>query len=95
MAAKAITFTDKSGTITSGGAAQTAAAENTARRYLFIQNNSDTNMWFNVGTTAVANQPSILLIPNASITYSPPLVPTGLVSVIGATTGKTFTCKEA
>lgn len=85
---------DRSGTITSGGAAQTAAAANTTRSYLLIQNVSDTDMWVNFGVTAVANQPSILIVAGGSYENPPHWCPTGLISVIGATTGKAFTIKE-
>lgn len=90
-----VAFTDRSGTITTGASAQEAAPENLNRRLLFVQNVSDTNLWVNVGAAAVANQPSILLVPNAMLQWGPDVVPTGAVSVIGATTGKAFVCKEA
>lgn len=90
-------FKDASGTITSGGNAQTAlAASDAARRqYIYIQNVSDTDMWFNTnGTTAVASQPSFLVKANGSSWESPPnFCPQGAVSVIGATTGKGFIIK--
>ena len=86
---------DKSGTITSGGAAQTAVAENLARSYLFIQNVSAADLWFNVGVTAVATQPSIRLASGASIAYDAGFVPRQLVSIIGATTAQAFVIKEA
>jgi len=84
----------KSGSITSGGAAQTAAAANPSRSYLLIQNVSDTDMWVDFGATAVADQPSIKIVAGGSYENPPHWCPTGLISVIGATTGKTFTIKE-
>lgn len=89
-----IILVDRSGTITTGGTAQTIMAVNAKRAYLMIQNNSDTNMWINFTTAAVQAQPSILLIPNASFTFESGPASTELVSVIGATTGKSFTAKE-
>lgn len=86
--------TDRSGTITTGGTAQTAANALATRRYFFLQNNSDTGLWFNYGVTAVAAQPSIYLAPGASYENPAHWCPSGLISVIGATTGKTFTMKE-
>lgn len=88
------TLVDKSGTITSGGAAQTLAAANTARKYLIVQNVSQENLWINFTTTAVQNQPSILLLPNGSFVMEGSYVSTELVSIIGTTTGSTFTAKE-
>lgn len=87
-------ITDRSGTITSGGAAQTAVAANSSRKYLFIMNTSDTDMWFNFTTAAVANQPSVKLIPGASFVMEGNYISTEAISVIGATTGKAFTIKE-
>jgi len=88
-------LTDRSGTITSGGSAQTIAAANASRKYLLFQNNSDIDMWINFGVTAVANQPSIKIVAGGYYENPAHFCPSGLVSVIGATTGKTFTCKEA
>lgn len=90
-------FIDRSGTITLGGTAQTLAAANVNRVYLFIQNvANDGDMWVNFGTTAVQNQPSIKLVPTASLELSKSdFVSTESVSIIGPTTGATFTAKEA
>lgn len=88
------TLTDRSGTITSGGTAQTIMAANATRRYLLIQNSSDTAMWCNFTTTAVASQPSFTLIAGASFVMENNAVSTEAISCIGATTGKIFTAKE-
>lgn len=86
-------YTDGSGVITLGGTAQQVFAANTSRRYLFLLNPSDTAMYVNFGTTAVAGQPSIILPPGG---YFEPLVPSAQsVSIICATTGKTFAAKQA
>lgn len=95
LATQGVELTDRSGTITAGGAAQTAAAANPARRYLILQNVSDTIMHFNFGVTAVASQPSLLLAVGATVVFAGPIVPTALLSVIGPATGKGYTCKEA
>jgi hypothetical protein len=89
------TLTDRSGTITSGGTAQQLAAANSSRKYLFIQNNSSGNLWFNFTTTAVQSQPSILLLPNASVTFVSPFITTEAVSIIGATTSQSWSAKES
>lgn len=88
------TLTDCSGTITSGATAQTMVATNATRKYLYIQNVSDTTMWINFTTTAVANQPSLSITAGSSFVMESTFVSTELVSVIGATTGKAFTCKQ-
>lgn len=108
MSRNSVNWNDASGTITLGGTAQTAlvaVASQTAtttqlvgggrvRNGLMIQNNSDTTMWFNENTTAVQSQPSIQIVAGATfIVTSPDPVPQGLISVIGATTAKTFTLK--
>ena len=88
------TMTDRSGTITSGGTAQTIMAANANRKYLLIQNSSDTAMWCNFTTTAVASQPSFTLIAGASFVMENNAISTEAISCIGATTGKIFTAKE-
>lgn len=89
-------WTDRSGTLTTGGTAQQAAAANAARTYLVVENPSATeDLWFNLGATAVAGQPSVLLPPGAAWENPPHFRPTGLVSVIAATTGHAFVVKEA
>ena len=87
-------FVDRSGTITAGGTSQQVAAANASRRYLVFQNHSDTDMWLNFGVAAVASQPSVKLSANGGA-YEPLVAPLGTINVIGATTGKAFTCKEA
>ena len=76
-------------TITTGGTAQTISAANPARSILHIQNTSDTTMWVNFGATA-ATDLGISIAAAASYTTPPNFCPTGLISVIGATTGKKF-----
>jgi hypothetical protein len=88
------TWIDRSGTITAGGTAQEIAPANPMRRGFLIQNISDTDMWFNVGTVAVANQPSVRIIAGALYEAPTAATPKGALSVIGATTAKAFTAKE-
>lgn len=86
---------DRSGTIATGGQAQTVANVNANRRWLLFQNVSDTDMWVNFSAAAVAGQSSILLKANGGSYENPPqFCPTGLVSVMCATTGKAFVIKE-
>lgn len=96
------TLTDRSGSIAAGDAAQDLAAANPNRRYLLIQNVSDTVLWVNFGTTAVKDQPSYHLKACGTaadgtggvLEFNGPFCPTGVVSIIGASTGKKFVAKE-
>lgn len=87
---------DKSGTIAVGGTAQDAVGANTGRQYLLVQNlDGAADLWVNFGANAaVATAGSILLKAGGSITFEDRVVPSGRVSVVGATTGHKFTCKE-
>ena len=101
MAAGAIpsgNLVDGSGSIATGGTAQQVFAGNTGRQYLLIQNVSSGDLWVNFGTAAVASQPSIKIVANGSVEFSAGgtgVVPTGTVSIIGATLGQAFTAKQA
>lgn len=88
-------WTDRSGSITLGGTAQTIAAVNGRRTYLIVQNISDTTMWLNLGGTATAGSGSFLLAANGgSYAAEGSAIPSGAVSILCATTGKEFTAKE-
>jgi len=90
----AASYADKSGTIAAGGTAQTLAAANTSRRGFWVQNNSTGDLWINTLATAIVGQPS-LVITSGSLYESPVNgCPTGLISIIGATTGQAFTARE-
>ncbi len=88
------TFTDKSGTITSGGAAQTIAAANTARRGFWIQNQSTGDLWLSTIGTAAATQPSLRLPAGSYYEFPVNGVSTGAISLFGATTGQAFAARE-
>lgn len=90
------TLTDRSGTITLGGTAQTLAAANATRKYLIVENVSQTeDLWINFTTTAVVGQPSLLIKPNGVFVMESSFVSTELVSVIAATTSHAWAAKEA
>ena len=90
---------DHSGSIVAGNSAQQLMAANGNRRYLFIQNISDTVMWINFGTTAVGDQPSIPLATNGTFssifTMENSFVCYDTISIFCASTGKKFVAKEA
>lgn len=89
-------FKDASGSIAAGGTAQTALAENRDRDYLLVQNVSSGDLFVDFdGTAAVADQPSVKIAAGAAFVWETRFVPTGAVSIIGATTGQKFTIKEA
>lgn len=90
-------ITDRSGAITTGGTAQNAAAANTGRQYLLIQNLSSEVMWVNAwgGTAAASTAGSIRLAADGGYAeWYGDRIPTGTVSVVAATTGSKFTCLE-
>lgn len=90
----AVTMTDKSGTITTGGTAQTPIASNAARKGFEIQNLSTGDLWFSTLAAAVQSQPSVKIA--AGQLYETPAggAGTGAVSLIGATTGQAFMARE-
>jgi len=58
-------------------------------------NNSTDVLWINFTSAAVAGQPSIQIQPNGgSYLMSGNAVSTEAVSIIGATTGDSFTAKQ-
>lgn len=93
---------DKSGTIAAGGTAQVLAASNAARRYLLVQNLSTSVLYINTTGTAVVGQPSVALkactVANdgtgGAYVCEGSFIPTGAVSIIGATTSAAFAARE-
>jgi hypothetical protein len=93
----AVALTDRSGTVTAGGAAQNACAANTSRKLLIVSNPSDTlTFTFRTDATATATGTagSIAVGPGGGYIFDK-VVPSGAVSIYGATTGQPFTVKEA
>lgn len=88
------TWVDKSGTVTLGGTAQQIAASNASRRGFIIQNNSSGDLWFSTLATAVVSQPSMKVASGQAFSVTAPDVPTGAISIIGATTSQSFTARE-
>lgn len=52
------------------------------------------DLWFNCGVTAVQSQPSVKVAAGALYESPPHVAEKGDISIIGATTGQAFTCKE-
>lgn len=89
-----VTLTDRSGTITSGGTAQTLMASNAARKGFYIQNTSSGDLWISsVGTAAVAGS-SMRVIAGSLYECPSYAVPTTAISIYGATTGQSFAARE-
>jgi hypothetical protein len=86
---------DYSGTISSGGTAQDVYSDSqTPKAFVNFQNTSDTAMWIRFGAVAVADKG--IYIPAGGY-WEPPVgfLPSGRMSVLCATTGKTFLCNVA
>jgi hypothetical protein len=88
------TFTDGSGTITTGGTSQQIFGTNGSRAYLLIQNLSTGNLYINFTSAASAGSGSILLLPNSSYVMESSMTSTEAVNIYGATTGQAFTAKQ-
>lgn len=94
---------DASGTITTGGAAQTVLAAFANRRHLFIENLDVAEvLWVNFGAVATpGTTPGSIQIPAQTATGTlsalqydaPSAVPDESVSVYAVTTGHKFTIK--
>lgn len=82
--------TDRSGTITTGGAAQNVAAANTARKGLDFQNTSDTEMRVTESGTAASATTGFQVLAGGTFRARTNRV----ISVFCATTGKTFAATE-
>lgn len=96
VAPKGGSLTDGSDDITAADTSEQVFAANTSRVYLLVQNVSDTDMWVDFGTSAVKDQPSVLLRANGgSIVFDGAFVPTSTVNIICGTISKPYTAKEA
>lgn len=78
-------------TITTGGTAQVGAAADPTRRTIAIQNTSDTVMWCNFLTTAVADVGfSVAANEKVIMRFADWPMVINALSVVGAVTGKKF-----
>lgn len=97
LPASASSSTDRSTTVTTGGTAQQLMASNSSRKGCFIQNPSAAteSLWISELTTAVAASPSIEIAAGASVQFDAGgYVPTGAISVIGATSTHKICARE-
>lgn len=65
-----------------------ALATNSSRQYLYIQNNSDTDMYFNFGAAATTSH--LLVKAGVSVAFDSGFVPTNAVNVICGSASKSF-----
>ena len=86
--------TDRSGSITTGGAAQVAMAALATRKAYFFQNVSSEIMWGSFTGTAVPNAAGSFPIQPNGIIRSTQVCETTALSIYGATTDKVYTAWE-
>ena len=89
-----VTYTDKSGTVTAGGTAQTLMGARASRQGFVVQNLSATDLYINATGTAAANSGSIRIAAGNLYECPNHAVPITAVSIFGATTAQAFTAYE-
>lgn len=89
-----VLYRDLSGTITTGGTAQTLVAANEGRDHVFIGNpNATGSLWVNdLGGTAATNGAGSTEVPPGDVVQTRAR---NAISIIHATTGAKFTAGEA
>lgn len=89
-------LTDRSGTVTTGGTAQTIAANERRSKLVIANPDASEDLWIAFfGTTAEANGEGSIRVPaNGGLIGFDGDAPTSAVSVYGATTGHKFTAWE-
>ncbi len=95
-------ITDRSGTVTAGGTAQTVMSTNPTRKYFFFMNLSNSVMWLNWNGVAAADSPSIPIAAASSdgatdggvYAFESEFCPQNSLSLFCATTAEKFICKE-
>ena len=91
--APALTYEDRSGTITAGGTAQVVLPAWTGRHGCVIQNQSAGSLWVSETATAVAASPSILIPAGQQFLCMSPASGQAY-SIIGATTAQAFAARQ-
>jgi hypothetical protein len=97
QAQNTVTMNSISGTITSGGVAQTLAAAFPNRRGCVVQNLSTGDLWINDQGTAAAAQPSIKVPAGGQFACGSPasaVAPGAALSIFGATTAQAYSGRE-
>lgn len=96
-----MTMLNLSGTITSGGAAQTlsAARGGIPRKGWSVYNSSAADLYVNDvgGTASVSDGLSYKIVPGAMLAINPQSIESvsqSSISIIGGTTGQTFVARE-
>jgi hypothetical protein len=91
--AQALTYADRSGTITTGGAAQVVLPAWPGRHGCMIQNQSAGSLWVSETAAPVQGAPAILIPVNQQFLCMSPASGQAY-SIIGATTGQAFAARE-
>lgn len=86
------TLTDRSGTATT--TSSQIAASNATRKYFFIQNNSNSTIWFNFTTAAITSQPSIRLLSGETFIMENNFISSEAINIIAVSSTRDFTAKE-
>lgn len=84
---------NRSGTIAASNTSQLLASANNDRKYLFIQNLSNADMYVGVGFTPTVST-GILLVKSGGVISWDRFIPTGRIEIICDTVGKAFTALE-
>lgn len=91
--AQAVTYADRSGTITTGGTAQVLAPAFPGRHGCMIQNQSGGDLWVSEVGTAAPTQPSVKVPAGQQFLCMSPAAGAAL-SLFGATTAQAFAARE-
>jgi hypothetical protein len=91
--AQALSYADRSGTITTGGSAQVAIPAWSGRHGCMIQNQSAGSLWVSETATAIAGPPSVLVPAGQQFLCMSPASGQAY-SIIGATTAQAFAARE-
>ena len=90
---QALTYADRSGTITAGGTAQVAMPAWSGRHGCVIQNQSAGSLWVSETAAAIAGPPSIVIPAGQQFLCMSPASGQAY-SIIGATTAQAFAARE-
>jgi hypothetical protein len=86
---------DGSGTVATGGSAQSLFGGIVPANGFLVQNNSSAALWVSDVGTAAAGGASIQIAPNGGVFATPSgYKPAGAVSLYGATTGQAFAARR-